>query len=166
VKSSLLTYLLTNGAEPFLRSWQLGSHARTSQRFMQPEVSLPCSQEPFFFFSFCGGTLGTAATTGLSYQNTEHGSLGFYYFACLCCLCTRCPENMHAKPLASIWRSLLLQCRGFQASCHNTSHDVRSDCKNSNLCSRGGFFDSRSAFPLPWLGVFVVFPSYPTRILG
>jgi hypothetical protein len=37
---------LTHGAEPFLRSCQLCSHSRTSQHFMEPEGSLPCSQEP------------------------------------------------------------------------------------------------------------------------
>jgi hypothetical protein len=42
----LFTYLLTYGAEPLLRSRQLGSHSRTSQRFMEPEGSSPCSQEP------------------------------------------------------------------------------------------------------------------------
>jgi hypothetical protein len=41
-----LTILLAHGAEPFLRSRQLCSHARTSQHFMEPESSLPCSQEP------------------------------------------------------------------------------------------------------------------------
>jgi hypothetical protein len=38
--------LLTNGVEPFLRSRQMCSHSRTSQRFMEPEGSLLCSQEP------------------------------------------------------------------------------------------------------------------------
>jgi hypothetical protein len=33
---------LTHGAEPFLRS----RYSRTSQHFMEPEGSLPCSQEP------------------------------------------------------------------------------------------------------------------------
>jgi hypothetical protein len=42
----LLTYLLTYGAEPFLRRRQLCSHSRTSQRFMEPKGSSPCSQEP------------------------------------------------------------------------------------------------------------------------
>jgi hypothetical protein len=37
---------LTHGAEPFLRSCQLYSYSRTSQRFMEPEGSLPRSQEP------------------------------------------------------------------------------------------------------------------------
>jgi hypothetical protein len=37
---------LTHGAEPFLRSRQLCSYSRTSQNFMEPEGSLPCSQEP------------------------------------------------------------------------------------------------------------------------
>jgi hypothetical protein len=41
-----LTYLLTYGAEPFLRSRQLCSHSRTSQHFMESEGSSPCSQEP------------------------------------------------------------------------------------------------------------------------
>jgi hypothetical protein len=41
-----LTYLLTYGAEPYLRSCQLCSHSRNSQNFMEPEGSLPCSQEP------------------------------------------------------------------------------------------------------------------------
>jgi hypothetical protein len=41
-----LTHSLTHGAEPFLRSCQLCSHSRTSQRFMEPEDSLPRSQEP------------------------------------------------------------------------------------------------------------------------
>jgi hypothetical protein len=39
-------YLLTYGAEPFIRSCQLCSHSRTSQHFMEPEGSSPCSQEP------------------------------------------------------------------------------------------------------------------------
>jgi hypothetical protein len=43
---SILTYLLTYGAEPFLRNCQLCSHSRTSQHFTEPEGSLPCSQEP------------------------------------------------------------------------------------------------------------------------
>jgi hypothetical protein len=42
----LLTYLLTHGAERFLRSCQLCRDSRTSQRFMEPEGSLPPSQEP------------------------------------------------------------------------------------------------------------------------
>jgi hypothetical protein len=40
------TYLLTYGAEHFLRSCQLCSHSRTSPHFMEPEGSLSCSQEP------------------------------------------------------------------------------------------------------------------------
>jgi hypothetical protein len=36
----------THGAEPFLRSHQLCSYSRTSQHFMEPKGSLPCSQEP------------------------------------------------------------------------------------------------------------------------
>jgi hypothetical protein len=40
------SYLLTHGAENFLRSRQLCSHSRTSQQFMELESSLPCSQEP------------------------------------------------------------------------------------------------------------------------
>jgi hypothetical protein len=40
-------YLLTCGAEPFLRSYQLCSHSGTSpQHFIEPECSSPCSQEP------------------------------------------------------------------------------------------------------------------------
>jgi hypothetical protein len=39
-------YLLTHGTELFLRSRQLCSHSRTSQHFMEPEGSLPCSKEP------------------------------------------------------------------------------------------------------------------------
>jgi hypothetical protein len=34
-----------HGSEPFLRSRQLCSYSRTSQHFMEPEDSLPCSQE-------------------------------------------------------------------------------------------------------------------------
>jgi hypothetical protein len=37
---------LTHGAEPFLRSCQLCSYSRNSEQFMEPESSLPCSQEP------------------------------------------------------------------------------------------------------------------------
>jgi hypothetical protein len=37
---------LTHGAEPFLRSYQLCTYSTTSQHFMEPEGSLPCSQEP------------------------------------------------------------------------------------------------------------------------
>jgi hypothetical protein len=40
-----LTHSLTHGAEPFLRNCQLCSHSRTPQRFMEPEDSLPNSQE-------------------------------------------------------------------------------------------------------------------------
>jgi hypothetical protein len=36
-RTYLLTYLLTNGAEPFLRSCQLCSHSRSSQHFMEPQ---------------------------------------------------------------------------------------------------------------------------------
>jgi hypothetical protein len=39
------THSLTHGAEPFLRSCQLCSYS-SSQHFMEPEGSLPCSQEP------------------------------------------------------------------------------------------------------------------------
>jgi hypothetical protein len=38
--------LYLHGAESFLRSCQLLSYSRTSQHFMEPEGSLPCSQEP------------------------------------------------------------------------------------------------------------------------
>jgi hypothetical protein len=41
-----LTHSLTHGAQPFLRSCQLCSLSRTSQCFMEPEGSLPHSQEP------------------------------------------------------------------------------------------------------------------------
>jgi hypothetical protein len=37
---------LTDGAEPFLKSHQLCSHSVTSQHFMEPEGSLPYSQDP------------------------------------------------------------------------------------------------------------------------
>jgi hypothetical protein len=39
-------YILTYGAEPFLRSFQLCSHSGTSQHFKEPEGSSPCSQDP------------------------------------------------------------------------------------------------------------------------
>jgi hypothetical protein len=42
----IITYLLTHGAEAFLRSCHLCSHSGTSQRFMEPDGSLPPSQEP------------------------------------------------------------------------------------------------------------------------
>jgi hypothetical protein len=42
-----ITHSLTHGAEAFLRSHQLCSHSRTPQHFMEPEGSIPCSQEPF-----------------------------------------------------------------------------------------------------------------------
>jgi hypothetical protein len=38
--------VLTHRVEPFLRSCQLCSYSRTSQHFMEPECSLPWSQEP------------------------------------------------------------------------------------------------------------------------
>jgi hypothetical protein len=46
VALELLTYLLTHGAEPFWWSRQFCSFSRISQHFMEPEGSLPCSQEP------------------------------------------------------------------------------------------------------------------------
>jgi hypothetical protein len=39
-------YLLTYGAETFLRRCQLCSQSRNSQNFKEPKGSLPCSQEP------------------------------------------------------------------------------------------------------------------------
>jgi hypothetical protein len=44
--ATFFTYLLTYGAEPFLRSCLLCSHSRTSQHFKEPEGASPCSQEP------------------------------------------------------------------------------------------------------------------------
>jgi hypothetical protein len=41
-----LRIVLTYGAEPFLRSHQLCGPSRTSQHFMEPEGSEPCSQQP------------------------------------------------------------------------------------------------------------------------
>jgi hypothetical protein len=44
VNMSHITYsLITHEAEPYLRSCQLCSYSRTSQHFMEPEGSLPCS---------------------------------------------------------------------------------------------------------------------------
>jgi hypothetical protein len=40
------TRSLSHGAEPFFRNCQLCSHSRTSQHFIEPEGSVPCSQEP------------------------------------------------------------------------------------------------------------------------
>jgi hypothetical protein len=37
--------LIKHGIEPFLKSCHLCSYSRTSQHFMEPEGSLPCSQE-------------------------------------------------------------------------------------------------------------------------
>jgi hypothetical protein len=42
---SSVLHSFTHGAEPFLKSRQLCSYSRTSQHFMKPEGSLPCSQE-------------------------------------------------------------------------------------------------------------------------
>jgi hypothetical protein len=42
-----LIHSLTHEAEPFLRSCQLCSYSRTSKNFMEPEGTLPCSQQPF-----------------------------------------------------------------------------------------------------------------------
>jgi hypothetical protein len=41
----IIIIIITHGAEPFLKSCQLCSYSRTSQHFMEPEGSLPCSQE-------------------------------------------------------------------------------------------------------------------------
>jgi hypothetical protein len=46
VMEKWLPYLLTYGAESFLRSCQLCRHSRTSQNFMALEGSSPFSQEP------------------------------------------------------------------------------------------------------------------------
>jgi hypothetical protein len=43
----IIITLLTYEAEHFLSSRQLCSPPRTSQHFMEPEGSIPCSQEPF-----------------------------------------------------------------------------------------------------------------------
>jgi hypothetical protein len=48
---NLLTYLLIHGAEPFLSRRQLCSHSKISQHFMEPEGSIPCSQEPELYQS-------------------------------------------------------------------------------------------------------------------
>jgi hypothetical protein len=42
----LILYLLSYGAEPFLRSRQLCIYSRTSKHFMEPEFSLLCSHQP------------------------------------------------------------------------------------------------------------------------
>jgi hypothetical protein len=42
----IFRFHLTHGAEPFLRSLQLCSYSRISQHFVEPEGSLPRSQEP------------------------------------------------------------------------------------------------------------------------
>jgi hypothetical protein len=44
--SECMDGIFTHGTEPFFRSPQLCNHSRTSQYLMEPEVSLPCSQEP------------------------------------------------------------------------------------------------------------------------
>jgi hypothetical protein len=41
-----IIFLLTYGAEPFLRSCQLCSQSGTSQHFKEPEGSSPCTQKP------------------------------------------------------------------------------------------------------------------------
>jgi hypothetical protein len=41
----VLTHSLTHGAEAFLRSCQLCNYSRNTQYFMEPEGSLPCSQD-------------------------------------------------------------------------------------------------------------------------
>jgi hypothetical protein len=46
LSSFIQSYLLTYGAEPFLRSCQLCSQSGTSQHFKEPEGWSPCSQEP------------------------------------------------------------------------------------------------------------------------
>jgi hypothetical protein len=46
ITKQIYEILITHGAEPFLRSCQWCSYSRTSQHFMEPETSLPCSQEP------------------------------------------------------------------------------------------------------------------------
>jgi hypothetical protein len=46
ISDNLDKYLLTYGAEPFLRNCQLCSYSRISQHFMEPQGSSPCSQEP------------------------------------------------------------------------------------------------------------------------
>jgi hypothetical protein len=40
------TSLITHGAEPFFRRYQLCSYSRNSQHFREPKGSLLCSQEP------------------------------------------------------------------------------------------------------------------------
>jgi hypothetical protein len=45
-KDSFIYHSITHGTDPFLRSCQLCSYSRTSQHFMEPEGSLPPSQEP------------------------------------------------------------------------------------------------------------------------
>jgi hypothetical protein len=45
-KENICIYLITYGAEPFLRRFQLCSNSGTSLHFMDPEDSLPFSREP------------------------------------------------------------------------------------------------------------------------
>jgi hypothetical protein len=42
----IIIIIITNGAESVLRRLQLCSYSRIPQYFMEPEGSLPCSQEP------------------------------------------------------------------------------------------------------------------------
>jgi hypothetical protein len=46
IADRLIKILLTYGAEPFLSRSQICSYSRISQHFMEPEVSLQCSQVP------------------------------------------------------------------------------------------------------------------------
>jgi hypothetical protein len=49
--TKLINHSLLHGADPFLRSCQMCSHSRTSQHFIEPEGSLPCSKELFWTYS-------------------------------------------------------------------------------------------------------------------
>jgi hypothetical protein len=98
----LLIHSLTRGAEPFLRSHQLCSYSRTSQHFMEPKGSLPCSQEPSTGPYPERDPIQTILT-----PDTHHQSLHiiimlslFLHFIIHCCTCARAHTHTHTHTRA------------------------------------------------------------------
>jgi hypothetical protein len=82
----MLTYLLTYGAERFLRTHQLCSHSRTSQHFVEPEGLLPlrkiCLRMNHYFVLFIGGVVMDYFTTLSVLDFTASGRKIIQYYRC------------------------------------------------------------------------------------
>jgi hypothetical protein len=122
-----VVYSLTHGTQPFFRSRQLCSHSRTSQHFMEPEGSLPSSEEP---------STGPYPETNKS--NPQHAS---YLSKPILILSTHLRLGLPSGLLPSGFPTNILYALLFTVDWKNNSEkNVKETCRNRRE-------------PLPWQSV-------------